>query len=77
MEINEFLNFLKDVPVWAFHGANDKIVPSEKSKRMVDALKKCGGEARLTLLENKGHDLHQVFYEDRIYKWLLRHKRRN
>lgn len=66
---------IKNIPVWVFHGANDRIVPPERSKKMVDALKRCGGKVKLTLLENKGHDLHQVFHDERIYKWLLKHKK--
>ena len=27
------------VPIWAFHGADDEIVPIARSKEMVDALK--------------------------------------
>jgi predicted peptidase len=66
---------IKHIPVWAFHGAQDKVVPPEKSKAMVDALKKCGGEVQLTLLKNRGHDIHEVFHDYKIYKWLLKHKR--
>ena len=68
---------IKHIPVWAFHGEKDRIVPPEKSKNMVDALRRCGGDARLTLLKDKGHDLHQVFHDDKIYEWLLKHRKNN
>ncbi|TLY99115.1 MAG: phospholipase, partial [Gammaproteobacteria bacterium] len=40
---------LKDVPVWAFHGAQDPVVPLEGDQGMIDAIKACGGDARLTV----------------------------
>jgi predicted peptidase len=67
---------MKHIPVWAFHGDNDRIVPPEKSKKMVEALTRCGGKARLTLLKNKGHDLHRVFHNEKIYEWLLKYKKK-
>ena len=62
---------IKHIPVWIFHGKEDKIVSPEKSKIMADALEKCGGDVRFTLLEGKGHDLHRVFHDNKIYMWLL------
>jgi len=47
---------LKDVPVWAFHGAKDKVVPVSESRQMVEAIKARGGEARLTVYPEAGHD---------------------
>ena len=40
---------LKDMPVWAFHGAEDEVVPLKKSEEMVDAVNACGGNAELTV----------------------------
>ena len=37
---------LKDLPVWAFHGARDRIVPITESEKMVEALKACGGNVK-------------------------------
>ncbi|HKJ66754.1 MAG TPA: alpha/beta hydrolase-fold protein, partial [bacterium] len=34
---------LIDIPVWAFHGAKDQVVPVEGQQRMVDALRQAGG----------------------------------
>ncbi|KAK3237754.1 hypothetical protein CYMTET_52192 [Cymbomonas tetramitiformis] len=34
---------LKDLPVWAFHGENDVVIPVESSDKMVEAMKKAGG----------------------------------
>jgi predicted peptidase len=45
---------LKRLPVWAFHGANDDIVPIERSREMVDALTKAQGKAMLTVYPEIG-----------------------
>jgi predicted peptidase len=68
---------LKDVPVWAFHGARDPVVPVRASQEMVDALRACGGDARLTVYPEAGHDSWTQTYDDpRLYEWFLARRRR-
>lgn len=68
---------LKDVPVWAFHGARDEVVPLAESEKMVNAVKECGGKVRLTVYPHAGHDSWTATYADpALYKWLLRHRRK-
>src|SRR5262249_12778276 len=33
---------IMSVPIWAFHGADDKAVPVERSRQMIDAIKERG-----------------------------------
>ena len=42
---------LKDLPVWAFHGSEDGTVLPEESVKMVNAVNKKGGCAKLTMCE--------------------------
>ncbi len=46
----------KNVPVWAFHGDADPVIPLDRSVEMIDALKQAGGDARLTVYPDTGHD---------------------
>ncbi|MBQ0083266.1 MAG: prolyl oligopeptidase family serine peptidase [Clostridiales bacterium] len=63
---------LCNVPIWAFHGGKDDIVPLDESVRMVNAVNKWGGNARLTVYENNGHDAWtDTFSNPELYKWLL------
>ena len=73
---NPFIaNNLKDVPVWAFHGAKDKVVPLMQSKVMVNAVNKAGGNAKLTVYPDTGHNSWVQAYDDQeLYKWLLSHR---
>ena len=66
---------LKKVSVWAFHGDKDPVVPVEKSKEMVDAVKKAGGDAKLTIYPEAEHDSWTEAYNDpELYQWFLSHK---
>lgn len=63
---------LKDVPVWAFHGARDSVVPVQQSQEMVDAVNRAGGQAMLTVYPEAEHDCWtQTYSDDRLYQWLL------
>ena len=66
----------KDLPVWAFHGAKDQVVPVSESERMVAAVQECGGDARLTVYPEAYHDSWTVTYTNpELYEWLLSHAR--
>lgn len=66
---------LKKLPVWAFHGAKDETVKLVESERMVDALKKLGNDAKLTVYPGAGHDSWTETYGNQeLYDWFLQHK---
>ena len=44
------------VPIWVFHGAKDRTVPVERSREMVEAIRKAGGEPKYTEYAEAGHD---------------------
>ena len=68
---------LKDIPVWAFHGAKDVAVRLDESKRMVDAVNKCGGDAKLTIYPEAGHDAWTETYNNKqLYDWFLSHSKK-
>ncbi len=63
---------LANVPVWAFHGAEDEIIPLEAEQDLVDALKACGGDVQFTVFPDVGHDLSsEQVYNSELYEWLL------
>lgn len=65
-----------NLPVWAFHGEADRVVPVERSREMVTSVEAAGGNARLTAYPGVGHDSHTRTYADpELYKWFLKHKR--
>ena len=69
---------LRDVPVWAWHGDVDSVVPVQESVNMVSAVNKRGGCAKITILPGIDHDSWVQAYEgDGWYRWLLSHKKAN
>jgi predicted esterase len=68
---------LKDVPVWAFHGAKDEVMPLEAEQNLVDALEACGGNVQFTIFPDIGHDVEsQQVYTPELFTWLLEQERR-
>jgi predicted peptidase len=66
---------LKNVPVWAFHGDSDKIVPLQQSKEMVEAVRTAGGNAKLTVYPDTDHDSWTQTYDNpELYQWFLSHR---
>jgi predicted peptidase len=66
---------LKRLPVWAFHGALDDVVPVWESEKIVEALRQSGNKARLTIYADLKHDCWTRAYEQEpLIEWLLAQK---
>lgn len=64
------------VPVWAFHGEDDPIVPVGRSLEIVEALHRVGGQAQLTRYPSVGHDAwHLAYGNEDLPSWFLSHHR--
>jgi predicted peptidase len=61
------------LPIWAWHGDADEAVPVERSRRMIAALKKAGGEPKYTELKGVGHDSWTPAYtrDDGVLPWMF------
>lgn len=67
---------LLQMPVWAFHGAKDDIVPLGETLSMTRAIEAAGGKVKLTVYPDLFHDSWTVTYQNPlIYDWLLEHKK--
>ena len=68
---------LKSLPVWAFHGGKDPVVPVAASQETVALMKDKGvREIKLTIYPEAVHDSWTQTYENpEIYDWLLQHHR--
>lgn len=63
---------LEDVDVWAFHGKNDRNVPVEGSRNMIEAIKKTGVEPRYTEYPHLEHNIwHEVSATPELLSWLF------
>jgi predicted peptidase len=71
---------LKEVPVWAFHGDQDDIVPPEATLSMIDALRACSGDPKmtpkLTIYPGVTHNSWTRTYNNpELYRWFLSHRK--
>ena len=68
----EKVGILKEIPVWAFHGAKDALVKPDEDRKMVDALNAAGGTATFTELPDGFHDISaEVYGNDAVVSWML------
>jgi acetyl esterase/lipase len=73
--IVEKAHVLKNLPIWAFHGAKDNIVPVQDTINMVEALKQCEGNIKLTIYPDAEHDSWTETYKNHLlYEWFLQHE---
>lgn len=64
--------FLRNMPIWAFHGDRDDVVPVRETFESVAAIRACGGKPRLTIYPDTGHDAWTPTYDNpAFYTWLL------
>jgi predicted peptidase len=63
---------IRKVPIWAFHGAEDKVVPPSFSQKMVEALKKIDGSIKYTELPGVKHNAwDHVYANQEVHEWLF------
>jgi predicted peptidase len=68
---------LASLPIWAFHGAADRTVPVARSREMVEAIRRAGGEPKYTEYRGVGHDSWTKTYADEtLHVWLFEQERR-
>ena len=64
------------IPVWCFHGDKDGAVKVDRSRDMIAALKKAGGEPKYTEYKGVGHDSWTATYRDpKFHEWLFAQKK--
>ena len=67
---------LKNLPIWAFHGAKDTVVSMDQEQKAVDVLKSCGGNIKYTVYPDVEHDAWNKAYPNKeLYAWFLQHTR--
>ncbi len=63
---------IKDIPIWAFHGLQDKIVLPSRTQNMVKALEKINGKVHMTLYPDVGHAAWEnALHSHDLWTWLF------
>lgn len=64
------------IPIWAFHGSKDTVVKPERTINMIEAIKKAGGNPKVTLYPEVGHNSWVNAYSGpEMLKWLFNQKK--
>ena len=65
---------IKDIPIWAFHGGADSVVPVSEMRATIQALKDAGGSPKYTEVAGADHAIWGPIYADEsntLYPWLF------
>ena len=63
------------IPTWVFHGGKDPVVKVSHSEEMVKLLKENGGNPKLTIYPEAGHDSWtEAYNNEELFEWLLSQK---
>lgn len=66
----------KSVPVWAFHGETDEVVPVERTREMIAAMEKSGAKPNATYYPEVGHNSWTRTYNNpEVIRWMLNQSR--
>jgi len=66
-------NRIKSLPIWAFHGDQDKTVPISGTKDMINELKRLGNNnLQFTIYKNVGHEAYDMAWKDlELVSWVF------
>lgn len=63
---------LAGLPIWSFHGEADPVVPVQRSREMVEAVRAAGGEVKYTEYADVAHNSWDLAYGDpEVIGWML------
>lgn len=67
-----YVEWIREIPVWVFHGAADPVVPLSVPETMVAALRAVGADVRFTVYPDVGHEAWAEAYTDpEHYRWMM------
>jgi hypothetical protein len=74
--IDNNIDNLVDIPIWAFHGKIDLVVPFEETERIVRKLEGRNNELKFTAEPQVGHWIHWLIYpKQELYDWFLKYEK--
>ncbi|MEC8244160.1 MAG: prolyl oligopeptidase family serine peptidase [Verrucomicrobiota bacterium] len=62
---------LIDLPIWAWHGDQDKVIKPSRSRDMINAIKKIGGTPKYSEIKGRGHNSWvDCWNSNELWEWL-------
>ncbi len=75
--IDKNIDKLIDMPIWAFHGKIDNVVPFEETERIVKKLEGKNKDLKYSIESDVGHWIDRLVYPNQdLYEWFLQHDKR-
>ncbi|MBN2890346.1 MAG: prolyl oligopeptidase family serine peptidase [Bacteroidales bacterium] len=69
-----FAETIASVPMWFFHGQEDKVIDIENTRELVEELKKFGADIDFTIYPDLAHDVWTPTYKKpELYDWFLKY----
>lgn len=69
---------LQELPIWAFHGADDQVIPAARTEELVEVLQELGAPVRYTKYAGVGHhSWERAYNEPELIPWLLQQRNPN
>lgn len=66
----------QNIPVWAFHGKNDNVIPLTAAQSIVDQFENCDGNIEFTVYNDLPHDCWTRTYNNQsLYAWFLQNSK--
>ena len=66
----------RNMPIWVFHGTEDRSIPISESEEMVRKLKSIGQNVKFTRYEGVGHNSWERAYTtEELYDWFVKQRR--
>lgn len=67
----------KEMPIWVFHGTEDRSIPFSESENMVAKLKEMGYPVKFTVYEGVGHNAWEAAYTtEELYSWFTEQQKK-
>lgn len=75
-EVKTTAEKVKGIPCWCWHGDKDTAVKVEKSRELIEAMKKLGAEPRYTELAHVAHNSWDAAYATpELVEWMMKQKK--
>ena len=69
-------NKLTNIPIWAWHGDQDRVISVSRTREMVQAIDGAGGKIKYTEIKNRGHDSWLDAWNSKdLWKWLYEQRK--
>jgi len=68
----DFADFIKDIPIWAYHSVADETVPVSESRDMINAIRAAEGHPRYTEFPfgTHGSSFNDTYSEPQLFQWM-------